>query len=173
MAIVQDVAVSDIRVPDLSLGAIRAWAVYHIVSQNSVVLKGRGDARINDLMALRQSIIGLQELFSAHHSDIFLDQVKVIEEDLTSIWPMISDMKSSQEYARKLMEWFGIIARYLLPHEGIGETREGAIRFSVFADEVMMGTDQRYIKLLADGEKEWISKQEYDKNEDTEIKVKA
>ncbi len=180
MAIVQDVPVSDIRVPDLSLGAIRAWAVYYIVTQNAVVLKGRGDARINDLQALRQSIIGLQELFSAHHSEIFLGKVEVIEKELSDLWPLIADMQTGQEYARKLMEWFGIIARYLLPHEGIGETREGAIRFSVFADEVMTGEDQEYVRMIEKSkdkwDKEFISKEEYDKGmaeENARTKAKA
>jgi|TARA_Y100000034_G_C6889241_1_gene408829 hypothetical protein len=170
MPIVQDVPVSDIRVPDLSLGAIRAWAVYHIVTQNAIVLKGAGDSRIKDLQALKQSIIGLQELFSAHHSKIFLDQVQGIEDELDSLWPQASDMIIGQKYARKLMEWFGLIARYLLPHEGIGEVREGAIRFSVFADEVMTGEDQTYIKTIEATkelwEKKFISKEEFEKVED-------
>lgn len=168
MPVVQDVPVSDIRVPDLSLGAIRAWAVYHIVTQNSVVLKGRGDARVNDLKALKQSIIGLQELFSAHHSEIFLNKVQKIEDEINDdLTPKIADIISSELYAKKLMEWFGIIARYLLPHEGIGETREGAIRFSVFADEVMTGEDQEYVRMIEKSKDKWdrefISKEEYDK----------
>ncbi len=171
MAIVQDVPVSDIRVLDLSLGSIRAWSVYFIVSQNATVLKASSTERLRDLQSLRQSIIGLQELFSAHHSKIFLDLIVPIEEDLDAMGTNMGDMKVSQAYARKLMEWFGLIARYLLPHEGIGEVREGAVKFSVFADEVMLDKDQRYIDLLKKGEDQWITKQQYEKDDKDETKT--
>ncbi len=151
-----DVATSDIKVPDLSLGSIRAWSVYFIISRNADVLKGSGDSRIKDLQALRQSIIGLEALFSAHHSQMYLDKVDKIEGELKILWGKISDMETGQEYAKKLMEWFGLIARYLLPNEGISESREGGINFSVFANETFTREDVSFIKIIEKTKDVWV-----------------
>ena len=152
---IQDVAASDIRTPNLTIDSIRSWAIYNVITQNSHVLNTKGDSRLHGLLSLRQSIIGLQELFAVHYSSNFLSEVKTIEANLDALFPEIANVEVGSLYARGLMRWFGLIAEYLLPGEGVGEMKTGIMRFGFYEDQFLLEVEEKERKKLEEAKKQF------------------
>ncbi len=129
-----DIPADQIRNPNINLDSVRAYAVFKLLEQAATAMKKSDMDGLQDILSLRLSVVALHQLFAAHHSPFYLEKVGIISKKIDLTKNNLADPFQRAEVANLLMEWFGLIARYLLPHEGMGETKEAGMRRGFYED---------------------------------------
>jgi len=145
---VTDVAPSDIRSGNNLMEWVRANAIQRILLE---AIEATHDN--NHLDSLEMAVYYLHQNFSVHHSEDYLEEVKKIEDYLSGkiLLPELKrrlkevqeDAAGRKKKAKLLLDWYGLITRYLFPHEGIGEIKEGIMRRGFYEDKLLLEYEEK------------------------------
>ena len=103
------------------------------------------------LDGLEMTIDFLHQTFSPHHSVFYLEKVNLIKDVIDGkiydpvnkrTLNVIEDKEGRKIKARWLLEWYGLIAKYLFPHENIGDIKEGIMRRGFYEDKLLAGFEK-------------------------------